>query len=283
MLRQIPNDYEFKAAQLKLEKNEIETLILGSSHSMYGFNPKYFKKPAFNLGHVSQTVDLDYHLLKNYIQELPKLENVILRMSYTTLHEQIKEGPEAFRLKDYNLYYNLGVSNNLKFQSEVLSVKLKNNVTRLYDYYFDDSSPINVTPKGWGIFENEHAEEEINVLGRSVAKKHTATTNELVKENSKFLEKIVQLCQKNNINIVLVTLPAHKSYIENLNQEQLNTVLTLAEKLEKKYNNCTYLNFLEHKDFKNKDFYDGDHLNKNGSKKLSLLVDEFLNNNITTN
>ena len=64
-----------------------------------------------------------------------------MRLSYTTLHEQIKTvDQKAWRLKDYNLYYNLNISDDsLKYKSEILSVKLKNNLTRLKDYYIRKS------------------------------------------------------------------------------------------------------------------------------------------------
>ncbi len=42
LLRNTPNDYLFKKQYLDKHSSEIETLILGSSHSFYGFNPEYF-------------------------------------------------------------------------------------------------------------------------------------------------------------------------------------------------------------------------------------------------
>jgi RNase H-fold protein (predicted Holliday junction resolvase) len=275
-LRHIPNDYDFKYSQLEIKKAEIKTLILGSSHSMYGFNPDYFSEPAYNLGHVSQTMDLDYYLLKKYIKTLPKLETVLLRLSYTTLHEQLRTGPEDFRLKDYELYYNLEVSHKLKYNSEVLSVKLKNNLSRLKDYYLNHDKMITVEKSGWASFEDEHAKGPIEILGISAAKKHTAKDNALVDSNIVFLDKFVKLCKENDVNVVLVTLPAHKSYVENLKASQLNQVISAGETMAKKYNNCIYLNLLEDQSYTEADFYDADHLNSKGSKKLSLFMDEMI-------
>jgi hypothetical protein len=272
-LRQIPNDYEFKSAQLELEKAEIKTLILGSSHSMYGFNPDYFSEPAYNLGHVSQTMDLDYYILKKYIKTLPKLETVVLRLSYTTLHEQLGTGPEDFRLKDYELYYNIEVSNKLKYKSEVLSVKLKNNLSRFKDYYLSHDKMITVQKSGWASFEDEHAKGQIVDLGISVAKKHTTKDNSLVDSNIEFLDNFVKLCKENDVKVFLVTLPAHKSYIENLKASQLKEVISSGETMAKKYTNCTYLNLLEDQSYTEVDFYDADHLNSKGAKKLSLFID----------
>ena len=280
VLRQIPNDYEFKNAQLELEKESINTLILGSSHSMYGFDPKYFTEAAYNLGHVSQTIDLDYYLLKKYIKTLPKLETVVVRLSYTTLHEQIDGGPESWRLKDYNLYYNLDVSNKLKYDSEVLSVKLKNNISRFKDYYLYHDKMITVEKSGWAFFDEEHVDESIDVLGVFAAKKHTAKDNALVNENIEFLDKLVELCNEEGVKVLLVTLPAHKSYRENLSESQLETVVSAGDKMQKKYANCMYLNLLQDHNFIDEDFYDADHLNSTGSKKLSLFIDRLISKSL---
>ena len=52
-LRCIPNDYVKKEASFCSKSSLVETLILGSSHCLYGLDPKYFEQPAFNLAHVS--------------------------------------------------------------------------------------------------------------------------------------------------------------------------------------------------------------------------------------
>lgn len=275
-LRNIPNDYKFKKSQIQLEKESIKTLILGSSHSLYGFNPEYFNEKAFNLAHVSQTIDLDYYMLEKYIEELPQLETVVMRLSYTTLHEQIGKTTEAWRLKDYNLYYNLNVSNKLKYQSEILSVKLKNNTSRFKDYYLNDKKMITVDKSGWAFFDQEHSNEKMSVLGFAAARKHKAKDIKLVKKNVEFLEKIVKLCNKENVNLLLITTPTHKRYRENLNKPQLETVLLAGEKMNNKYSNCRYFNLLDNQSFTDVDFYDADHLNRYGAKKLSIIVDEFI-------
>ena len=275
-IRHIPNDYRFKNTQIQLDKESIKTIILGSSHSMYGFNPDYFSDKAYNLGHVSQTIDLDYYLLKKYIEELPQLETVVLRLSYTTLHEQIETGLESWRLKDYNLYYDLHISNKLKYKSEVLSVKLKNNVARIKDYYLDNTNMITVENTGWASFDEPHANKSIDVLGPIAAKRHTADDDALVIENINHLENIVKLCNEKGIALLLITLPAHQSYVAHLDQYQLELVISSGEKMKSKYDNCIYLNLLEDPNFNDVDFYDADHPNANGAKKLSILVDDLI-------
>lgn len=275
-LRQIPNDYEFKNSQLDLRKKSIKTLMIGSSHIMYGLNPHYFKDSSYNLGHVSQTIDMDYYLLEKYIKLLPKLETVVMRLSYTTLHEQLKTGSEAWRLKDYNLYYNLNVSNALKYKSEILSVKLKNNLSRLKNYYINNEKMITVEQSGWAYFDQDQADVAVQLLGFDAAKRHTIKEDAVVSENLEFLDKIMKLCNNEGIKVLLVTLPAHQSYIDNLEPNQLDQVTSAGKRMKQHYDNCEYLNLLNDDSFQDEDFYDADHLNRKGAKKLTILIDAFI-------
>jgi hypothetical protein len=43
-IRKTPNDYQLKKEYLDKNAAEINTLILGSSHTFYGLNPEYFSK-----------------------------------------------------------------------------------------------------------------------------------------------------------------------------------------------------------------------------------------------
>jgi hypothetical protein len=86
----------------------------------------------------------------------------------------------------------------------------------------------------------------------------------------------VKLCKENDVDVVLVTLPAHKSYVENLKASQLYQVISAGETMAKKYNNCTYLNLLEDQSYTEANFYDADHLNTKGAKKLSLFIGDII-------
>ena len=63
-LRAIPNDYKQKRSDMDSRSDEIEILVLGSSHSLYGINPKYFSQNTYNVAYVSQSLDLDYKILE---------------------------------------------------------------------------------------------------------------------------------------------------------------------------------------------------------------------------
>ena len=97
-------------------------------------------------------------------------------------------------------------------------------------------------------------------------------------ENYKILEAIVELCQEKEVKVILVTMPAYESYVQHLDQNQLDKTMAAATYMESKYRNCTYFNFLTDNRFKRSDFLDADHLNCQGAEKFSKLIDSLLTN-----
>ena len=142
-------------------------------------------------------------------------------------------------------------------------------------HYFWDESFITASKLGWGTNFNSKNKKILN--GAFTAKKHRVKNFNLYKKNIITLQKIIALCKKKKVNIVFTTTPTHASYYKNLNTIQLEKTIKTISNLVKKNSNCIYLNFLESEKFTNEDFYDADHLNEIGAKKLSLLLNNEIN------
>ncbi|MFB9054893.1 hypothetical protein ACFFVB_17550 [Formosa undariae] len=275
-LRQIPNAYQVKSDYLETHRGRIKTLLLGSSHILYGVNPEYLTEEALNYGHVSQTIDIDYDILHRYISDLEALETVVLRLSYTTLFEQLKEGDEKWRIKDYTLYTDISLDSKIKDHFEILSVKLKYNLERIYKYYILNEAVEHVNKWGWASQEREQTPENIEAVSMRVAKKHTAPSDVFYSENYKILENIIKECTEKGIKVVLVTMPAYKDYIQHLDALQLEKTINAGMRMDLEYSNCTYLNYLNDNRFGRSDFLDADHLNTQGAEKFSKIIDGIL-------
>jgi hypothetical protein len=90
--RAIPNDYKLKRHYLDKNALQIETLILGSSHALYGINPEYFTTKTFNGSNISQSINYDYQIIKKYEKDLKNLKTLILPLSYFTLFRKLEDG-----------------------------------------------------------------------------------------------------------------------------------------------------------------------------------------------
>jgi hypothetical protein len=105
---QVPsNQIAAKKHLLDGQKQSINVLVLGSSHSYYGILPGTFSKPAFNLSGVSQSLYYDDALLWRSIETMPSLKLVILPISYLSLESQLDEGVERWR--GYFYRYEWGI------------------------------------------------------------------------------------------------------------------------------------------------------------------------------
>ncbi|SDB48305.1 hypothetical protein SAMN03097699_1619 [Flavobacteriaceae bacterium MAR_2010_188] len=275
LLRNIPNRFQLQNDYILESGSDIETLIIGSSHTEFGINPKYLESAAFNLSNVSQPVDIDLQLLKHYQKFLPNLKTVIIRLSYTTLFERLNDSKESWRMKDYTIYQDLE-SDGIAFNSEILSVSLSQNINRIYDYYVLKIDEVKSNSLGWGTEAVSSKSKNLDTTGEIVAKKHTIENEEYFEANQDSFKAIVELAQENSIEVIVITLPAYETYFKNMEENQIENTIQFGKTLAKTYPNVRYLNFLEDKRFNKSDFYDADHLNEIGARKFSRIINDSL-------
>jgi hypothetical protein len=279
LFRAIPNDYSYKNEFLLNNDTNVEVLILGSSHSYYGVNPEYITKyNSFNLSHVSQSLNIDFLLLQKY--NFKKLNTLILPISYFTFWSDLTKGSESFRIKNYLNYYNLPVRKREIEDFELFNSKIDKMIKTIFNYYINPLKKDlkNVNEKGYG--ENYKKSGNIKKLkktGLIASKRHSYFGREnRIDTNLQIVEKIIRHCRKRNIKILLITTPTYKSYYNNLDTIQLAETTKYCDLIAKKHPECRYLNLLQDKRFQEEDFRDADHLSAIGARKLSTILNDYL-------
>ncbi|MGN1213739.1 MAG: hypothetical protein ACI4TR_02480, partial [Bacteroidaceae bacterium] len=86
-VRTLPNAARYKHNYMLTRSAEIETLVLGNSHTYYGVDPSVLGSHAFSLAMPSQTYRYDYYLLTHY--DMPRLKTVVLSVTYTSMFEDL--------------------------------------------------------------------------------------------------------------------------------------------------------------------------------------------------
>jgi hypothetical protein len=277
MLRHIPNDFRNKKQFLDANSEQIQVLILGGSHTLYGINPEYLKEKSYNACQVSQTLDFDLALLKKFNGKWSNLQFIVLPVSYASLFEKLEKSIEPWRIKNYCIYYKMRVSNYFPYYSEILSNKLETNFRRLYSYYVLNSGNAFCTELGWDTtFSYNSESRDLVKAGKTAAELHRWADDQYFDEMVLTLESIIIFAESHKSKIILFTPPAFETYREHLDQNQLNRSIAAAGSLANKYDNCFYFNFLEDKSFTEIDFYNADHLNKMGAEKLTLRIDSII-------
>lgn len=279
LLRKIPNDYSYKYNYLNKNSDKIEVLILGNSHTCTGINPKYIKLKSFNAAHVAQSLNYDFAILEKYNNNWKNLKYIIIPVDYSSMYKSLETGLQGIRIKNYNIYYDIHKSNSCWNNFEIPNGRLIYNLSRV----INKKSEISCDSLGFYIATNSilNKNKDLNESGIDAAKRHTANIkdNLLFYENKKTIESIIEFSKAHNAKIVFITCPAHKSYIKNLEQKQLNTTLETIRKISSKNKNTSYYNFLYDSSFLDNDFLDPDHLNENGAKKLTIKIDSIINTN----
>ena len=273
LVRHIPNDYSYKKEYLDKNSNHIQVLFLGNSHIFYGIDPQYLSYLSFNAGYISQSLDLDLEILKKYDHHWHELKYVIIPIDYFSLYERIDTGVEVWRLKNYALYYDIPTSNSFHSNFEIYNPI--ENVKKIKYYYIYGNTAITSAENGWGKAYNSSKNQDLETTGKDASERHTFKDNH-VSENIQILNKMIDFCAERNIRVIMLTAPAYKTYSQNLDPMQLNTTLNAIHNSIASHSNASYINLLQDTSFIKEDFYDADHLNEIGAKKLTLKVNELL-------
>jgi hypothetical protein len=284
LLRNIPNDYVLKRSYLESHADEIEVLILGSSHSFYGLDPALFTSRAFNAGNISQSPDYDLEIVKRFGPSMTNLRYLILPMSYSTPFARLKKGEESWRVKNYGIYYGIRKSWSPADYSEFLSNRLDINMRRLRSYYVDGVSPVTTSELGWGTNYASSEARDLERTGKKAAMRHSredlhsGENQAVIRENTAILSEMTEWASARGVRVLIVTAPAFETYRIGLSEEQLELMERTAQNVISGCGNCRYVNLLSDTSYVAEDFFDADHLSEIGARKYSLQINALLEN-----
>lgn len=269
-LREIPNDYSYKNNYLKNNAHKIETLFLGSSHTYYGINPDYFPGNSFNASHISQSIDLDYKLINKYSDKFENIKTIVIPIDYFSLFSRTSTGIEYWRMKNYNLYYNLNTSKNPKDNMELFSISLKKSIDRIINYYYFGENNITCSVLGYG--NTKRKQQDLIKTGKTAAARHTKEDKKFLDESIEIIIEIIEYSRQKKVDVIFFTNPAYKTYRNNLNSAQYQITINTIDSISNKYDNAYYYNLISDETFTQEDFRDADHLNEYGAKKLTNKI-----------
>lgn len=276
ILRSIPNDYSYKYKFLTEQGKEIETLILGSSHAVYGIHPDSLSAPAFNAAHVSQTLHYDYVILSQVIESLPDLKTLIVPISYFSFRASLDTSTESWRIKNYHLYYNChDCDKNWNHRLEIVNGTFLSNLRRVWNWLIHKKEEINSTQLGYGTKYLNKPSKNLEATAALAAERHTHESRDLVEENQEYLTKLIELSRENGVSVVLLTMPGSSYYRNLLDKKQLKEMEAICEEWATAQD-VTYLDLLANNSFGDQDFRDGDHLNLQGAVKLSQHLESVI-------
>lgn len=275
-----PNNYLIKKENLIKQQLSIETLLFGDSHCFYGLNPTYFKTKTFNLSNVSQTIYFDKLLFDKYLNDLPKLRNIVLCVEYTNLSQKDNSKEDIWRKYYYQNYMNLKVP-LIKWydinQYFLCTTQLPSRTFDLIKKYVKTGFITDCDLNGWGTNYNKKDRIEPRIVAKERAKQQEDGSLDF-SINLKRISSIINSCKAKKIKVIIVSMPQTHIYTHYLNQKKLNLIFKTCQDFQKEnLHQVYYLNLFNDNRFKDIDFYDSDHLNEFGAEKCSKIVDDFIN------
>ena len=271
------------------KKDSVQVLILGNSHANYALDPSEFTHYfAYNLANVSQKIYFDKRLTLKAIENgISKLQYVFISIDYHSLHTSTqgirnywsyyangikykndkyllsnvspflwgytpKVSIAMFRKKIINRikYYN---TNTINFDVEN-GVKLTDSINRGF-IGFTGTDPSNFNPS-WYETRAKSFDEPLH-----------SEREEIIIDLEDFISKLID----QGIKPILISSPTYYEYNRYLNPSLLekneNDIKLLCNKFE-----LVYWNYMNDKQFQKRDFYNCDHLNKEGARKFSTIL-----------
>ena len=276
--RQASNNYSYKDQQLQKVAPFTKTLIMGDSHAFYGINPVYFKDPTFNLSNISQSLLTDELLLEKHIANLPALKTVFINISYFTL--SAKENDLESNWRKYFYYHSMGIRApsisfwNPKRYSMALIQRFDKSIDLVQQYY-KNHTIVSATPLGYGKQDMSNVVQDKEAISVVIANKHEDNSLDF-KHNTARLQRIIALCKKYGVRVVLLEMPVYPAYYNLLDTEKKEKIKSVLHELSGVNDTVFYLDLSTSPLFEKQDVRDADHLTNSGAKKCSILLNRYI-------
>jgi hypothetical protein len=276
--RQAPNNYSYKDQQLQNVAANVQTLIMGDSHAFYGINPVYFKDPTFNLSNISQSLLTDELLLEKHIANLPALKTVFINISYFTL--SAKDDALESNWRKYFYYHGMGITApsisfwNPQRYSMALIQRFDKSMA-LVQAYHKNHTIVNATPLGYGMQDASYIVKDKDAISVVIANKHEDNSLDF-KNNTARLQRIIALCKKYEVAVVLLEMPVNTTYYNLLDTQKKEKIKSVLTNLSGVNDTVFYLDLSTNSLFEKQDLRDADHLTNSGAKKCSEYLNAYL-------
>lgn len=234
------------------EKDTVDVVLVGNSHCYAGVNPKNLSAAlganCFVLASPSTTIMDSYYCLKEAMERTHPTVAIIETYGISnSVNHELADGGLSEQFKSYNARKNLPLkltSMPVLFSPEYY-IPAWSKTIRNHDFIFRDRNQIKTNVK---LNKQKHKKKDDKLyLGRfvsfttgiedstmakydSMGAPVDGTKHEVNNENIRYVQKIVDLCKKNNVTPVFVTLPMYYRHIEHYDawKKTISSVITLT-------------------------------------------------------
>lgn len=271
-IHKIPNSYSYKYNYIKSRGKDIRAVAIGHSQFFDDFKSDVFYLPAFNLSNSAQGYMEDYYLLKELLPYMPNLKMVFIPIGYMSVGRE-----EEFTQKScfYHEYMNIDYEGQLPLKYRLECFDVGGSIKKVLLYYVRHRDIVQCDSLGW---RGKKVSERKQPLGPSnVMDIYTLKDDaELFLAGEKYLNRIINILNENNIRLVLISPPYYWEHYSRTNKKQALWAKSYIANLRKENTNILYIDMEEDKDFVEDDFFDESHLNELGAAKFMSKLNDTL-------
>lgn len=268
--RTVDSYYKQKIEGLTKHADEIEVLILGSSHAAEGIDPNQFDLPAYNMAFGSQTLYFDKRIVLKYQDQLPNLKYVVLCIDYQSLYYLHNPSRDIF----YHYFYDIDYGDKHY---------LKEDISFFYFGYEPNDAikqmlaNIEKLENGWFSYDTTY----YSTFREAAVMERIGHFNDIIDQNihekDVILADVDELLNElitHDITPVIITCPLHDSYRAHLNPDIVRQNEIDIEYLGDKHQ-INYWSFLT-THFDDTEYLDNSHLNKSGARRFGQIINDSL-------
>ena len=257
------------------KKNSLDVLFLGDSNIYCGITPmkiwNEYGITSYNLSSSEQKVWTSYYLLKEALKyQKPKLvviDSYMMFCASNSANALVRQALDNMKLDSVKLeaindpIYNFSNLDKLSYIFPIIEYHTRWNRLNENDFRRIRNNYKNYC-KGYIMYKQK----------KYTGHRQDEAMDVIINDNSKnYMEKIIELCKENNIEILFTKIPTTEFWVE----EQHNAMVEYC-----KEKNIPFVDMSEddnlQMDWVNDTFDDGVHLNVYGAEKVSTYIGKYI-------
>ena len=252
------------------EKNNIETVFLGSSHFYKGINTDEIGQKVFNLSFGGRNYFTLYYFLKAHIKNMPSLKRIILEADHHNFTSYVSEVSINHPFIKYVDFFEL-----LKIKGPLFILSRVNYLTVLDErlgksFFIDNALGYLISNHKLSLFQTIWLSRVVKTA-RDRAKLHFEDRKPINQEMVLYFNKIINLCRENNIEVITLQMPVSKKYIKFSDEFKEGKELKLKVRDILANSGCKNYDYENLYSAQKSLFWsDGDHLTKEGAELFTM-------------
>jgi hypothetical protein len=273
-LQSIPTRFTDKREVLDTAGPGAQILVLGNSHGNADLNPARLPCPGVNLANDSQTLDVDLRMLEKVAPSMPRLELVVVPVSYVSLRGRLQDNrPMAWRIPLYRKVFGVDVEGRTAPWEWMRD-------TAIARYTLRDAlgvaargftrEPRDTDSRGWTpdpVKAGMTSDPEM----RKRAVLHRRAASGIRPDLVEALGGLVDVSRRANARIVLVAPPLTRGYVEAWPERDRVEFVRFMTAFARE-RGVTFVDYTLDARFQEVDFADADHLSPEGADRFSAIL-----------